>query len=129
LATRLPAAQAITVPGVTAFCAGAALANFPLGEGKHVLTVVPAADDLTSVREALQRGGTVVLMKIGRRLRDILTLLQEAGLMEQAVFVSRAGLEGQRVLLDLHTLRPEEPETGYLSVILVHAGKRRPGCR
>jgi hypothetical protein len=49
--------------------------------------------------------------------------------MEQAVFVSRAGLEGQRVLLDLHTLCPEEPETGYLSVILVHADERGTGCR
>jgi precorrin-2/cobalt-factor-2 C20-methyltransferase len=128
LQERLPAARAITVPGVTAFCAGAALANFPLGEGKQPLTVVPAADDLTSVREALQRGGTVVLMKIGKRLGNILALLEEAGLMEDAVFVSRAGLEGQRVELDVRTLHPEEPETGYLSVILVHAGGRTSRC-
>lgn len=129
LTERLPGARAVTVPGVTAFCAGAALANFPLGEGKRLLTVVPTADDLTSVREALQRGGTVVLMKIGKRLRDILALLEEAGLTEQAVFVSRAGLEGQRVALDLRALHAEEPEAGYLSVILVHAGGRGSPCR
>ncbi len=129
LTDRLPGAQVITIPGVTAFCAGAALANFPLGEGKQPLIVVPTADDLTPVRDALQRGGTIVLMKIGKRLRDILVLLQEAGLLEQAVLVSRAGLEGQRVDLDLRRLKPEEPEAGYLSVILVHAGGRASQCK
>jgi precorrin-2/cobalt-factor-2 C20-methyltransferase len=129
LGERLPAARAVTIPGVTAFCAGAALANFPLGEGKELLTVVPTADDLTPVREALQRGGTVALMKIGKRLRDILALLHEAGLTEHAVFISRAGLPGQRVELDLGRLDPETPETGYLSVILVHANGRKTPCR
>lgn len=129
LMERLPGARAVTVPGVTAFCAGAAVANFPLGEGKQLLTVVPTADDLAPVREALQRGGTVVLMKVGRRLPEILALLEAAGLLDQAVFVGRAGLEGQRVELDLRALQAEEPEAGYLSVILVHAGGRKGQCR
>jgi precorrin-2/cobalt-factor-2 C20-methyltransferase len=122
LQARLPEARAVTVPGIPAFCAGAALVNFPLGEGKQLLTVVPAADDLASVREALGRGGTVALMKIGPRLPEILTLLREAALLERAVFVSRVGLPGQRVELDLTALSGAEVETGYLSVILVHAG-------
>jgi precorrin-2 methylase len=40
---------------------------------------------------------------------------------EGAVFVSRAGLEGQRVVTDVRSLRGEGKEAGYLSVILVHA--------
>jgi precorrin-2/cobalt-factor-2 C20-methyltransferase len=128
LRARVPEARAVTVPGVTAFCAGAALANFPLGEGKQLLTVVPTADDLTPVREAMARGGTVVLMKVGRRLPEILALLETAGRMEEAVFVGRAGLEGQRVEVDLRALKVEEPEAGYLSVILLHAGGRSRPC-
>ncbi len=128
LMARLPGLHAVTVPGVTAFCAGAALANFPLGEGKHLLTVVPTADDLSSVREALTRGGTVALMKIGKRLPEIVTLLREADLLHQAVFVARAGLPGQRVELDLDRLDPDAAQTGYLSVILVHADGR-DACR
>lgn len=123
LTQQLPEVCSVTVPGVTAFCAGAALANFPLGERKELLTIVPTADDLQPVRDALQRGGTVVLMKIGKRLQEILALLQEAGLIDRAVFVSHAGQEGQRVELDLRRLYAEAPEAGYLSVILVHAGK------
>ena len=64
----LPEVQAVTVPGVTAFSAAAALTDFPIGEAKEPVTIVPTADDLQALEEALARGGTVVLMKIGKRL-------------------------------------------------------------
>jgi precorrin-2 methylase len=78
---------------------------------------------LQALEEALDRGGTVVLMKIGKRLGKILDLLEEKKLLEQAVFVSRAGQPEQRLETDLRKLRAEGPEAGYLSIILVHAGK------
>ena len=124
LKTRRPDASVITVPGVTSFCAAAALTRFPIGEGKELVTIVPTADDLTATRRALQAGGTVVLMKIGRRLPVVLDTLEEAGVTEQAVFVARAGLDGQRVETNLRKLRQEQTDVGYLSVILIHANKR-----
>jgi precorrin-2/cobalt-factor-2 C20-methyltransferase len=125
LNTQLPGLEIVTVPGITSFCAVAALTNFPLGEGKELVTIVPTADDLTAVCRALKSRGTVVLMKIGKRLGEILDLLEEANLLEHSVFVARAGLEGQSVVLDLRKLRAEAPEVGYLSVILVHANPER----
>ena len=44
-----PAAKIVTVPGVAAFSAAAALAGFPIGEGKQIVTIVPASDDLDPV--------------------------------------------------------------------------------
>ncbi len=41
-----PAVPVVTVPGVTAFSAAAALANRPVGEGKQLVTIVPVSDDL-----------------------------------------------------------------------------------
>ena len=73
----LPEVQAVTVPGVTAFSAAAALTDFPIGEAKDPVTIVPTADDLQALEEALDRGGTVVLMKIGKRLGKILDLLEK----------------------------------------------------
>jgi precorrin-2 methylase len=58
-------------------------------------------------------------MKIGKRLHQILDLLEEVGAMENGVFVSHAGMESQRVETDLRNLRGEESEAGYLSIILV----------
>lgn len=127
LRALLPGAKVVTVPGVPAFGLAAALAEFPVGEGREPVTIVPAADDLRSVRRALAGGGTLVLMKVGRRLGEVLNLLEEAGVIEDGIFVARAGMEGQRVETDLRRLRKEGPEAGYLSIILVRApeGKGR----
>jgi precorrin-2/cobalt-factor-2 C20-methyltransferase len=124
LAERLPDLKTITVPGITSFCAAAAATHFALGEGKELITIVPTSDDLTVLRQALATEGTVVLMKIGKRLREILEILQESGLIEHSVFVSRAGLDREHIELDLRKLRVEDPEAGYLSVIIVHASRR-----
>lgn len=124
LRVRVPDAPVVTVPGVTAFSAAAALSGFAVGEGKSPVTVVPAADDLGDVRRAVEGGGTVVLMKIGKRLPEILDLLEEAGVIRDALFVSHAGLEGERVVTDLRQLRGEREEAGYLSIILIHAGEK-----
>ncbi|MEI6033208.1 MAG: precorrin-2 C(20)-methyltransferase [Verrucomicrobiae bacterium] len=120
----LPSVQVITVPGITSFSAVAALTDFPLGEGKEPISVIPTADDLSAVRQAIESGGTVVLMKIGKRLGDILDILEETGVIGDAVFVQRAGHPNQVIELDLHKLRDKGSEAGYLSVILIHATKK-----
>ncbi len=116
-----PAAKIVTVPGVTAFSAAAALTNRPLGEGKQLLMIVPASDDLQQFSAALDRGGTVVLMKIGRRLAAVLDALEARGLLEQTIFVSRAGLPQQQVETDVRRLRGLPDEAGYLSILIVQA--------
>ncbi len=119
-----PGAGVVTVPGVTAFSAAAALSGFPVGERKETVTIIPTADDLGNVQRALSGGGTVILMKIGRRLREVLNLLEEAKVIDRSVFVSHAGMENERVETDLRLLRAEDPQAGYLSIILIHAGEK-----
>jgi precorrin-2/cobalt-factor-2 C20-methyltransferase len=118
-----PNIQVETVPGITSFSAAAALTDFPLGEGKEPITIVPTADDLTAVRRAVEAGGTVVLMKIGKRLGEIVDLLDQLEVLDDAVFVQRAGQPMQRVELNLRKLRGMEAEAGYLSIILVHINR------
>ncbi len=124
LQERLPGLKTNTVPGITSFCAAASATHFALGEGKDLITIVPTSDNLSVVRRALETRGTVVLMKIGKRLGDILTILKECRLLEQSVFVSRAGLDRERIELDLSQLKADNPEAGYLSVIIVHTARR-----
>jgi precorrin-2/cobalt-factor-2 C20-methyltransferase len=127
LRKRLADLDIITVPGIMAFGAAAALTAFPVGEGREPVTIVPAADDLAAVRRALAAGGTIVLMKIGKRLPEVLDLLESGGLLGKSVFVSRATMADQRIETDLRRLKAEGPEAGYLSIILVHAGQRDQG--
>ena len=115
----MPEVKVVTVPGITAFSNVAALTNFPVGEGKENITIVPAADDLMAVREAVSGSGTVVLMKIGKRLDAILSILEEKGVIDSSVFVAYAGQANERIETDLRKLKNENAEIGYLSTILV----------
>lgn len=123
LGTMLPGAPIVTVPGVTAISAAAALTEVPLGEGKAPVTIVPTTDDMESVRRALTEGGSVAVMKIGRRLADLLAVLAERGVLDRARLVARAGLDGERVEKDLRVLQQQGAEAGYLSVVLVPAAR------
>jgi precorrin-2/cobalt-factor-2 C20-methyltransferase len=120
----LPKAEVVTVPGITAFSAAAAATEFPVGTGKRPVTIIPTSDDLEEVRRMLARPGVKVIMKIGQRCEQILELLEETGAIGDSVFISRVGLEDQRIERDLNKLRNGPPDTGYLSVILSGDGEK-----
>jgi len=122
LRTFCPQLEIATVPGVTAFSAAAALTGIAVGQGKQLVTIVPASDDGGQLASALDRGGTVVLMKVGRRLAAVLDLLEARDLLDHAVFVAHAGMPNQRVETDLRRLRGTSDTTGYLSTLIIQAG-------
>jgi precorrin-2/cobalt-factor-2 C20-methyltransferase len=119
----LPAVDIVTIAGITAFSAAAALTHFPVGTGKLPATIVPTSDDLHELRAILQRKGTKVLMKIGRRLDAILEVLEAAGMLDRSLLVSRVGMDDQRIETDLRALRGRNSDVGYLSIILVPAAE------
>ncbi len=123
LRTLVPGINIVTVPGITAFSAAAAMTNFPIGEAKNPVTIIPATDNLENVRQALANKGTVILMKIGERLKQVLDVLEETGTIEQGVFVSHASMENQIIETNLRRLREADSQAGYLSIILVHIGE------
>ncbi|HEG42648.1 MAG TPA: precorrin-2 C(20)-methyltransferase [Phycisphaerales bacterium] len=118
-----PEVNIVTVPGIMALNAAAALTDFALGEGKESVTILPTADDLDAAAKALDKTGTVVLMKIGKRLPAILDLLEEKGVLDSSVFIAKAGQDDQVIETDLAKLRGGGSETGYLSIILTHVNK------
>ncbi len=107
------------VPGIAAYSHVAALTEFAIGEGEQPVTILPTVMDRDALREGIKKGGTLVLMKIGKRLPQIIDLLDEFELLEHAVFVARAGLPDQRIETDLNNLRGADDKAGNLAVILV----------
>ena len=118
-----PELNTVTVPGIMAMGAASAITDFPLGEAKKPVTIVPTADGLAATRSAIEAGGNIVLMKVGKRLPSILALLEELNVIENAVFVAKAGQDEQVVVTDLRSLTTSDPKAGYLSIILVDADK------
>jgi precorrin-2/cobalt-factor-2 C20-methyltransferase len=113
-----PSVQVEVVPGVTSFCASAALTEFVLGEQSSKLLVAPAPDSLKDLQELTRLGGRLVLMKVGSKLPQLVEWLRTLGLVQRARLVTRAGLPGQRVLMDLESGMELESQ-GYLSTLLV----------
>jgi precorrin-2/cobalt-factor-2 C20-methyltransferase len=120
----MPDVEVVSVPGVTAYSLASSLTAFPVGEGSDPVMIIPAAvTDIGVIREAFTKPGTVILMKIDKRLPEILDIMEETGVIERAVMVSRAGMEDQRIETNLRSLRNCDPQTGYLSIILIHTAK------
>ena len=106
------------IPGVTSFCASAALTQFVLGEQDSKLLVAPAPATLEDLTELTHHRGRLVLMKVGSKLPQLVTWLRMLGLLEHTRLVSRAGLPEQRIVTNLGTCTELET-VGYLSSLLV----------
>lgn len=112
-----PSCSIKAVPGVTSFSAAASRLCSPLAETDERLIIVPAAYEIDKVRQALAAAETIVLMKVNKAIDAITGLIAEAGLMENSVFISRAGWPEEEVVTDLRTLKGTKPD--YFSIIII----------
>ena len=113
LQEELPQECVITVPGITAMSAAAAKINLPLATGDEPLLILPSTED---VGEFLNFPN-LVLMKVSRRLPEILTLLEERE--RKAVLLTRLGQSGEKIRWEP---KPEDftaDKIDYLSLLLV----------
>jgi len=114
---RLAAAYDTTViPGVTSITAAAAAAGVPLVEDTELLTVIPGtlADD--SLAAAISSTDAAVVMKLGRTFGRVRDALERAGRLDDAIYVERATMTGERAL----PARDVNPaEVPYFSVVVL----------
>jgi precorrin-2/cobalt-factor-2 C20-methyltransferase len=118
-----PEVEVLTVPGVTAFAACASMINEPLTEKDERVAVIPAAYNLEDLREVLKSFDNLVLMKVNRNYDAVVDLLEETGLLDRAVYVSRCGYPDQFYTTDIKSLVGKEKD--YMSVLIV----RKAGWR
>ncbi len=114
-----------TYAGITSFAAIAAHFDWPLGEGKERVLLLPCPEGMPALRADILTHDLVVLMKIGRRLPQVLALLEELGISENCVFAQRLGFAEERTSCGLADL-PRDTETGYLSTMLIRREAHQP---
>ena len=105
-----------TIPGIPAFAAIGSQVGQPIVEGDDVLAIIPATASPEKVERALKAADNVVLMKVYKNFDEVTDSLVEHDMAEQAVLVSRAGLDDERIIRDLSAHRGEK--LNYLSTIL-----------
>ena len=107
------------VPGVSSLAACAAALRQPLASRNDVVTIVPGPSDDGFVIGALEGGGPVVFIKVGRHLARLRELIERAGCTGRALYVERATLPNQRVA----RLAEAGATAPYFSMILVAQGE------
>ncbi len=112
-----PELRVSIVPGITAMAACSARVCSPLGLGDDVVSIVPAAFDDDRLREILQTFDAVVLMKVFRRMERIVALLEELGLVDNAVLIERCGMDDQVIYTDVREALHKDLH--YFSTMLV----------
>ena len=86
------------VPGVASFTAAAAAARTPLVGRSETLAVLPATLPRDALATHLAGADGVAILKLGRHLAKVRTVLAELGLLERAIYVEHASTADERVV-------------------------------
>lgn len=99
------------VSGITSFCAVSARLNTGLVEKAEPLHVIPAS---YQIEDAMKLPGTKVLMKAGKKMKDVKAQMLEMG--AEGMMIENCGMPDEKIY---HSIE-EIPETaGYYSLIIV----------
>lgn len=104
------------IPGVSSVNASAARAGISLGLGNDKIAILPA-NYMDNLKNTLEAFDTVVLMKVNKVFNEIVTILSEMNLIGNAVCISRAGMEDEKVIKDIKTIQQEG--LNYFSMVIV----------
>lgn len=117
----VPKADVQIVPGVSSINAAAAASLVPLAESGERVLVVPAAYSIEELRRWLEEFDTIVLMKIFRKIDELVDLLIDTGRAKSSVFVSKVGWPDEEVVTDIRNL-PKMGRPDYFSMLIVRRG-------
>jgi precorrin-2/cobalt-factor-2 C20-methyltransferase len=104
------------VPGVASFTAAAAAARTPLAGRSQTLAVLPATLPRDALATHLAGADGVAILKLGRQLAKVRSVLAELGLLQRAIYVEHASTADERVVRLADLAADEAP---YFSLLLL----------
>ena len=121
---RLRASYPVTlVPGVMGMAGCWSAAAEPMTWGDDTLLVLPGTLALEDLIARLRGTDAAVIMKLGRNFAKVRTAVQEAGLLDRAIYVERGTMADEVVM---RLAEKTEGEAPYFSLILIPGQGRRP---
>jgi precorrin-2/cobalt-factor-2 C20-methyltransferase len=125
LAERHPEIEVEIVPGVTSFAAAAAQAQFVLGTTSDRIVILPASyeTDAAQLRRLLADFDTIILMKVGGVMPQILAALEELDLLESAIYAERIGMPEEYIVQGQALQSLKGQRRPYLSLLIVRTNQ------
>ena len=114
---RWPGVEMEIVPAVSSFTAVASVAGIPVADGQEKVAVVPASYGLEDAPQILKLFDTVIFMKVSSVMPELVELLESEGLLDRAVYVSKATMQYQKIVTDISTIKNDKCD--YFSMVLV----------
>ena len=104
-----------TVPGITSFCAAAALDNRPLIEKDEIFSVIPMNASDERIDSILEKGDAFLFMKVYKREERLKRLLEKHGLEKKGMMAFRCGFPEARIEDDVMEALTDNED--YLTVV------------
>ncbi len=104
------------IPGVSSINTAAAKAGMSLALADEKIAILPATYT-KSIKETLERFDTIILMKVHRVFGNVAKILSETGLTDNAVYISRAGMDDERIFRNIRDIK--ESDLNYFSLMII----------
>jgi len=118
-----PSYPVTLVPGVMGMAGCWSAAAEPMTWGDDTLLVLPGTLPLEELIARLGGTDAAVIMKLGRNFAKVRIAVQEAGLLDRAIYVERGTMADELVMKLVDRTEGEAP---YFSLILIPGQGRRP---
>ncbi len=112
--------KAELIPGISSIQLAAAQLEKPLALGRETYGVYPLPENIENLETAIKEHNTVLIMKIGKRLNELVHWLKDKGLLKGSSFIKRAGFPDEYKSLSLTDLKRDAD--GYLSIMMIRTG-------
>lgn len=111
-----PTVRLQAIPGITSFQAAAAKIGLVLTESKESLLITSGVADPETLESQLKVADNAVILKAYKNFEEIRETLTRLRLNDKTVLVSRLGMDGESILMDIKDA-PKTPH--YFSLALV----------
>ena len=119
---RWPGVETEIVPAVSSFTAVPSVIQAPIADGQERVAVVPASYGLDVLPQILDLFDTVLLMKVSSIMPELVDILKEKNLLDNATYVSKATMDFQSIITDIEAIKNDKCD--YFSMVMVKKNDR-----
>lgn len=116
-----PTVKLQAIPGITSFQAAASKIGLVLAESKESLLITSGVTDQDKLEAQLDAADNAVILKAYKNFEEIRETLTRLRLADKTVLVSRLGMDGESILMDINDA-PKTPH--YFSLALVKKNRK-----
>lgn len=109
-----------TIPGITSFCAAAAMANQPLVERDQVLSILPMNAKDEQINQVLSHSDVFAFLKIYNRETRVLEHIRQHNMVHNSILVEKCGFNESKIHTNIQEALTNNKE--YLTLLLSKKG-------